>query len=65
MNIPGNRVIVKTIVPFWVLSIMRHLVLGDPRGDHNFDNDPIFKALVVVPLVLSRGDSFLLVLGLP
>ena len=26
--------------PFWVLDIIRHLYLGDPTGDHNFDNHP-------------------------
>ena len=25
---------------FWVLSSIRHLVLGDPKGDPNFDNSP-------------------------
>ena len=30
------------MVPFWVLNIIRHLVfnLGDPKGNHNFDNHP-------------------------
>ena len=30
-------VVVKIMVPFWVLSI---IVLGDPKGDHRFENHP-------------------------
>ena len=26
--------------PFWVLAIIRHLVLRGLKGDHNFDNYP-------------------------
>ena len=33
-------VVVRIMVPFWVLSITRHLLLGDPKGDHNFENHP-------------------------
>ena len=32
-------VVVKIMVPFWVLSILRHLVFRR-EGDHNFDNHP-------------------------
>ena len=28
------------MVPFWILSIIQHLVLGGPKGDHNFDKHP-------------------------
>ena len=28
------------MVPFWVPIIIRGLVLGDPKRDHNFDNPP-------------------------
>ena len=28
------------MVPFWVLSIVRHLVFRDPKGDHSVDNHP-------------------------
>ena len=31
-------VVVKIMVPFWVLNIIRHEVFRDPREDHNFDN---------------------------
>ena len=30
----------KTIFPFWVLSIVRHLVFRGPKRDHNFGNHP-------------------------
>ena len=31
----------KIMVPFWVFSIIRHLVfLVGPEGDHSFDNHP-------------------------
>ena len=33
-------VVVKIMVPFWVLNIIQHLILRDPAGDHNFDNHP-------------------------
>ena len=33
-------VVVKTMVPFWVLNIIRHLVFRGPKRDHNFDNRP-------------------------
>ena len=33
-------VVVKIMVPFWVLSIIRHLVFRDPKRGHNFDNHP-------------------------
>ena len=33
-------VVVKTMVPFWVLNIIRHLVFRDPKRDHSFDNHP-------------------------
>ena len=29
------------MIPFWVLNIVRHLFLGYPKRDHNFDNHPI------------------------
>ena len=35
------RVVVKIMVTFWVLSIIRRLSLGDPKGDHNVDKHPI------------------------
>ena len=31
--------VVKIIILFWLLNILRHL-LGDPTRDHNFDNHP-------------------------
>ena len=35
--------VVKNImVPVWVFSIVRHLYLGDPKEDHDFDNHPIW-----------------------
>ena len=37
-RVHGIWVAVKIMVPFWVLAIIRHLVFGDPKGDHNFDN---------------------------
>ena len=36
-------VVVKIMVPFGVLRIVRHLYLRDPKRDHNFDNHPIFQ----------------------
>ena len=33
-------VAVKIMVPFWVLRRIRHLYLGDPKGDNNLDNHP-------------------------
>ena len=35
--------VVKIMVPFWVLSIIRHLVFRDPKGHHSFDNHPCNK----------------------
>ena len=32
--------VVKIMVPFWVLSLIRHLIFRDPEVDHNFDNHP-------------------------
>ena len=28
------------MVPFWILNIIWHQDLGDPKQDHNFDNRP-------------------------
>ena len=41
-------VVVKITVPFWVLSIIRNL--GDPKGDHNFDNHPygVYKECIMI-----------------
>ena len=33
-------VVLKIMVPFWVPIIIRPLILGYPKGDHNFDNPP-------------------------
>ena len=33
-------VVVKTMVPFWVPSIIRHLLFRVPKRDLNFDNHP-------------------------
>ena len=33
-------VIVKIVVPFWVLNIIRHLMSRVPKRDHNSDNYP-------------------------
>ena len=33
-------VVVRIMVPFWVLSIVRHLVFRGPKRDRNFDNHP-------------------------
>ena len=33
-------VVVKIMVPFWVLSIIRHLLFRGPKRDHNLDNHP-------------------------
>ena len=35
-------VVIKILVPFWVLRIVRHLVFRGPnmKGDHNFDIHP-------------------------
>ena len=33
-------VIVKIMVPFWVLKTIRHLVFRGPKRDHHFDNHP-------------------------
>ena len=35
-----TRVVVKIRVPFRVLLIIRHLLLGYPKRDPNFDNYP-------------------------
>ena len=32
--------VVKIMVPFWVLIATRHLYLGDPKRDHNVENHP-------------------------
>ena len=32
-------VVVKSMVPFWIITI-RHLVLRGPKRDHNFDDHP-------------------------
>ena len=32
--------VVKIMVPFGVLSIIRHLVFSDPKRDQSFDNHP-------------------------
>ena len=34
-------VVVEIMVPFWVLSKIRHLVFRGPKGNHHFDNHPI------------------------
>ena len=36
----GKWVVVKIMVPFRILSIIRHLVFRGPKGDQNFDNHP-------------------------
>ena len=33
-------VVVKIMVPFWVLIIIRHLLFGVPQRGPNFDNHP-------------------------
>ena len=33
-------VVVNIRVPFWVLIIVRHLILSVPKKHHNFDNHP-------------------------
>ena len=39
-------VVVKTMVPLWFLTRIRHLVFGGgPKGDHNFDNHPRSRTL--------------------
>ena len=32
--------LVKIMVPFWIPSIVRHLIFRVPKRDHNFDNHP-------------------------
>ena len=39
----GIWVIIKMMVPFWVLAIIRHLVFRGPKRDHDFDNHPYTK----------------------
>ena len=39
-------VVVKIMILFWVLNIVRHNYLGDPQGDHNFDNHPCGSVFV-------------------
>ena len=36
-------VIFIIMVPFWALSIIRHLVFRDPKEDHSFDNHPLIS----------------------
>ena len=33
-------VVVKIMVPFWIPTIIRHLIFRAPKRDHNFDNHP-------------------------
>ena len=33
-------VVVKIMVPFWVLIIIQHLIFRVPKGDHYIDNHP-------------------------
>ena len=33
-------VVVKSMVPFWIPIILRHLVFRYPKRNHNFDNHP-------------------------
>ena len=37
------RVVVKIMVPFWVLSTILQLVFRGPKKGHNFDNHPCVK----------------------
>ena len=50
----GIWLVVKSMVPFWVLSIIRHYYLGDPEGDHNFDNHPYETARAAPVLRLRK-----------
>ena len=36
-------VVVKIMVPFWVLIIIQHLIFRHPQRDRNFDNHPCLK----------------------
>ena len=36
--------VVKIMVPFWILNIIRHLIFTGRKGDHNFDNHPYTKS---------------------
>ena len=36
----GFRVVVKIVVPYWVLNIKRHLLFRVPKRDPDFDNYP-------------------------
>ena len=36
----STRVVVKIMVPFWVMNMTRHLISRDPKGDHHFDKHP-------------------------
>ena len=38
-------VVVKVLVPFWILIIVRHLYLGYSKRDQNFDNHPGVEAV--------------------
>ena len=49
-------VVVKIMVPFWVLSIIRHLVFRIPKREHNFENHP-YRVLNRNPLVLGMANQ--------
>ena len=49
-------VVVKIMVPFWIPSIIRHLVYRGPKkGDHNFDNHPYSWPMEQTPPESNRG----------
>ena len=50
-------VVVKTMVPFWVLNIIRHLVFRGPKGDH-FDNHPYELPTEIVRVVVAVSSLF-------
>ena len=54
-------VVVKMMVPFGVLSVIRHLVCRDPEGDHNFDNHPY----ALSPMIYTMAHIPLKRAGLP
>ena len=39
-NIIGIRVVVKIMVPFWIPTVIRHLIFKYLKWDNNFDNHP-------------------------
>ena len=46
----GVRVVVKIMVPFWVLNVIWHLVFRDPEGDHDFDKHPCVPCIPIAYL---------------